>query len=75
MILNDIPALREIAGEQAVYIKQRDKYETIAGRAIKAFVASSRLVVRKEIMRTYSWDAIFESKIKPLVTRPDKFWK
>lgn len=75
MILSDIPALKEIAGKGAVYIRKGDKPDHVVRRALKAYAASPRFAFRKKMIAEYSWDSVFEKKIQPLVLHPKQFWK
>jgi len=74
LALGDIPALREIAGPEAVYIPERFRARTIANQIWKAFRNSPRLQFRKRIVREYSWSAVFSQKVLPAVLDPDAVW-
>jgi glycosyltransferase involved in cell wall biosynthesis len=74
MVLSDIPALKEIAGHDAVYMRTHEKPIHIARRAIYAFKASPRLVFRKKMITDYSWHAVFSQKIVPAIEDPASLW-
>ncbi len=67
-VLSDIPAFREIAADNAVYMGKGSKPLLTARKAIRALTASPRLAFRKKVMAHYSWDSVFTRKIVPLVT-------
>jgi glycosyltransferase involved in cell wall biosynthesis len=75
MVLSDIPAFREIAGKDAVYIKKGESVAKTARRAISALGRSPRLVFRKKTIRGYCWSSVFTQKIVPAVTKPNSCWK
>jgi len=75
LVVSDIPAFREIAGDSAVYIHRGHKPETVARNAIAALGKSPRLVSRKEVISGYSWDAVFADSILPAVLHPRSVWR
>jgi len=75
VVVSDIPALRELGGKDTVYIYPKDSAETVACRILRGFNRSPRLVFRKKIIATYSWDAVFNEKILPAVVKPQSVWK
>ncbi|MFO7870276.1 MAG: glycosyltransferase family 4 protein [Kiritimatiellia bacterium] len=66
LVLNDVPALREIAGRRAVYIREGVSAAETARKAIRAFDRSPRLRFRREIISGYSWHSVFRKRILPL---------
>ncbi len=74
LVLSDIPALREIAGPDAVYIPRDYNPRAIAKLAWSAFRKSPNLQFRKRILRDYSWPAVFVKKILPAILDPDSVW-
>lgn len=74
LVVNDIPVLRELCGESAVYIRKNDKPEDVARRALREIRRSPRLAFRKKIITNYSWITIFMDKILPAITNPGSVW-
>lgn len=75
ILIKDIPALREVGGSDAVYIRRGDRPVAVARRAIRAFEQSPLLVRRKKMISSYSWDAVFTRRILPAVRNPKSLWK
>ena len=74
LVLSDIPALREIAGSQAVYIGKTDSPASVARRVIAGLKSSPRLSFRKKIISGYSWDAVFANRILPAAEKRGTLW-
>mgnify|MGYP006289171899 CR=1 FL=1 len=75
LVVSDIPALREVAGENAVYIKESSGMAAVAGRIVRRMSENEVLQYRKKVLSTYSWDRLFERKILPAALNPSKVWK
>ena len=75
VVISDIPSLRELGGMETVYIYPDERAEDVACRIVRAFDRSSQLTFRRKIISTYSWDALFENKILPAVSRPESIWR
>lgn len=75
LVVNDIPALRELCGDSAIYIRKTDKPDDVARRALLEIRRSPRLAFRKKIIANYSWITIFMDKILPAVTDPGSVWQ
>jgi len=73
--ISDIPALRELAGRDAVLIRMGDSAEAIAKKIISGMRKRPELIYRKQVMSTYSWDVVFEQRILPAIRKPDTVWK
>lgn len=65
-VLSDIGVLREVAGDDAVYIGLQDSADTIAGK-IEETLRDSRARLFRRVMRDFSWDGIVDSAILPLL--------
>ncbi len=72
--INDIPALRELGGNEAVYIHLGDSSDMIARKIIKAMRKRPELLYRKKVISSYAWDVIFRDYLHPVVMRPQTVW-
>lgn len=72
--INDIPALRELGGSEAVYIHLGDSSDMIARKVMKAMKRRPELLYRKKVISNYAWDVIFEEYLLPAVVRPQTVW-
>lgn len=75
LLVNDIPALRELCGKSAVYITDEDALDDVARRALLAIKSNPILAFRKKVITNYSWMTIFLDKILPAITDPGSVWK
>ncbi len=75
LVLGDIPALREIAAPNAVFIPKTFDPKNIARLAWKEFRKSPTVQFRKKIQREYSWEAVFKKKIQPAILEPETLWR
>jgi len=73
-VLRDIPALREVGGRDAVYIRRRDTPAVVAARVISALDRRVTLRTRRRIISRYSWEAVFWDQILPAVLKPGSVW-
>lgn len=67
LVLRAIPALKEVGGRDAVYLRDGEKAEAVAGRVVRALEGRPTLRYRKQVISEYSWEAVFRHKILPLV--------
>lgn len=74
LCISDIPALREIGGRRAVYIRTKDSSEAVAGRILKKLERRDDLLFKKRIMSTYDWDVVFRNYLEPAVIEPSRLW-
>jgi glycosyltransferase involved in cell wall biosynthesis len=74
VVISDIPALREVAQRDAVYIRLGDSSDMIAKNVIAAMKKRPELLFRKKVLSTYAWEAVFADRIVPAVETPDKVW-
>jgi glycosyltransferase involved in cell wall biosynthesis len=74
VVISDIPALREIARRDAVYIHLGDSASTVARNIIAACSKRPELLFRKKVIRKYAWEVVFEDNILPAILTPAKVW-
>jgi len=74
VVISDIPALREIAKRDAVYIHLGDSASTVARNIIAASNKRPELLFRKKIIRKYAWEVVFEENILPAILTPENVW-
>ena len=73
-VINDIPALREVAGKHALYIRLGDSSNAIARNIVCALRKRPQLQFRKEVISRYSWDVVFREEILAAVLKPESVW-
>lgn len=64
---SDIAVMREVGGNNPHYFPPDGDPEMIAGMVLKALRKPGLASHRRKVLSTYSWDAIFESRIMPLL--------
>lgn len=62
----DIPALRELAGEDANYFYPDDSPETIAQMIHQRLKCDQVYNLRKKVRQQYNWEAIYRQLIEPM---------
>ncbi|MDX2140286.1 MAG: glycosyltransferase [Chloroflexota bacterium] len=68
----DIPALRELAGDDALYFDPvQGNPDAIARDMLRAFGASPRYRLRVRVRQQYGWDAVIRNQIQPLLEDTD----
>jgi len=75
VVISDIPALRELAGRDAVYIHLGDSSDDVARKITRAMKKRPELLFRKKVISNYAWEAVFADKIVPAVEKPEQVWK
>ena len=75
IVISDIPVLRELAGQDAVYIRLGDSADMIARNVISAMKKRPELRYRKKVISTYAWEVVFADHIMPAILRPTALWK
>lgn len=75
VIVRNIPVMRELGCKDTVYIRNGEDLSSVAKRAVRAFERSPRLVYKKTVISSYSWNAVFADKILPAVRDPGRLWK
>lgn len=74
VVISDIPALRELGGRDAVYIRLGDSSDVVARKITSAMKKRPELLFRKKVIKNYAWEAVFLDRIVPVVTKPKKIW-
>lgn len=74
LVLSDIPALREIAGDNAVYIKEDAKPSDVAADIAGGLEKCPYVGFKRKLTEKYSWHAVFEDRIRTALEKPDQFW-
>jgi glycosyltransferase involved in cell wall biosynthesis len=62
----DIPPLRKIAGDNAVYFSPESEPEVVAQKLLAELNGSATSRLRREVIGKYTWDSIFSQQIEPL---------
>ncbi len=73
-VISDIPVLRELAGQDAVFIRLGDSAEMIAKNIITAIDKRPELRNRKDVISTFAWSVVFNEKIMPAIMKPNTVW-
>lgn len=63
----DIPPFRESAGPDANYFALEETPSRIAIRFIEFFENDARYRLKRRVVENYTWDAIFQAQIEPLL--------
>ena len=71
MICTEVPAAQEIGGEDVLTIDPEGDPERIAERILSFVERSPVHRLRRRVRQGYTWKAIFERDIKPLITRAE----
>ncbi len=66
-LLSDIPPLREVAGPGAMFFSLEEEPASIARRALEFLEAHPGYRARRHALEEYSWDAVYEKYIRPLI--------
>ncbi len=74
LVLSDIPALREIAGDNAVYIKDGAEPSDVAGDILSGLEICPHIAFKRKLTEKYAWHAVFDNRIRAAIEEPDKFW-
>jgi mannosylglucosylglycerate synthase len=64
---SDIPVLREVGGEGANYFRHDGDPHEIAAMILNVLNKTSVAAYRRKVLSTYTWEAIFESRMLPLL--------
>lgn len=75
VVISDIPALREIAKRDAVYIHLGDSASVVAKNIIDATRKRPEMIFRKKVIQKYAWEVVFEKNILPAILTPENVWK
>lgn len=63
----DLPSLREIAGDAALYLSAGDDPAAIARQVLERLEADEVLRFSRRIRSDYAWEAIYRTRIAPLL--------
>jgi len=71
-LLSDIGPLAALAGDHAVYVAADGDYDAdrVGKEAVEDLLTNRKRQFRKRMMREYSWQSVFETKLKPLLLGP-----
>ena len=73
--ISDIPALRELAGENAIYLDlEENNAPAVADDIIEAMKGCPRAQHWKKVVSKYSWETVFSDHIVPAVLTPENIW-
>lgn len=64
---SDIPALKALGGSEAHYFMPSAGAEQIAGLIVEVLSADAAFRLRTRVRQTYTWPAIYATKIGPLI--------
>ncbi len=67
VICTDVPAAQEIGGEDVLWFKATDAPESVAELILAWARRSSRHQLRRRVRQNYTWPAIFQRDIEPLL--------
>jgi glycosyltransferase involved in cell wall biosynthesis len=70
VICTDVPAAEEIGGEDVLWFKANDTAETVAELILAWTERSQEHQLRRRVRQNYTWAAIFEHDIAPLLKEP-----
>ncbi len=73
-VISDIPVLRELAGQDAVFIRLGDSADMVADKIIAAIDKRPELRNRKDVISNFSWSVVFNEKIMPAIMKPRAIW-
>lgn len=65
----DIPALRELAMDQAHYFAPDEDPERVAEQIGESLRASRAFLLRKRVLQHYTWREIYDNQIAPLLAK------
>ncbi|HEX6867276.1 MAG TPA: glycosyltransferase [Candidatus Limnocylindrales bacterium] len=69
IVCSDLPALREVAGDDALYIRPTDDPADVARRVIASLDADPVARVAGRTRRHSSWEAVYRTSIAPTLER------
>ena len=73
-VISDIPVLRELAGQDAVFIRLGDSADMVAEKIITAIDKRPELRNRKDVISNFAWSVVFTEKIMPAIMKPKTIW-
>lgn len=69
VICTDMPAAQEIGGDEVLWFKATDAPESVAELILAWARRSSRHRLRRRVRQNYTWSAIFQHDIEPLLVK------
>jgi mannosylglucosylglycerate synthase len=66
---SDIPALREIGRSEVHYLSPDAAPDELAGQIASMLRSNANYVLRKRVLREYTWDEIYKDRIAPLLQK------
>ena len=68
-VLSDIGPLEAVAGDRALYVSASGDYDpdAVGKAAVEELLRNRKRQFRKQVMRDYSWQSIFETRLRPLL--------
>jgi mannosylglucosylglycerate synthase len=69
IVTTDIPAARELAGEEVILIEAGEPAEAIAQRILEWAEGDPVQRLRRRVRQQYTWPALYRRKIEPLLGR------
>lgn len=67
IVCSDLPVLRELAGDDALYVDPDGDPAAIAARVAAHLAANGALRLARRVRTEYSWEAIYRTGIAPLL--------
>jgi len=67
IVCTDLPALRELAGDSALYIGPDDDPAEVSGRVLERVDADGLGRLAREVRSRYTWEAVYRERIAPLL--------
>jgi glycosyltransferase involved in cell wall biosynthesis len=67
IVCTDLPALRELAGDSALYIGPDDDPAEVSGMVLERFDADRLGRLAREVRSRYTWEAVYRERIAPLL--------
>ena len=74
-VISDIPVLRELAGQDAVFIRLGDSADMVADKIIAAIDKRPELRNRKDVISNFAWSVVFHERIMPAIMKPNTVWE
>jgi len=69
IVCTGLPALRELAGDAALYIEADDDPADISARVLDRIDADRLGLLAREVRSKYSWEVVYRERIAPLFAR------
>jgi len=66
---SDIPPLRKLGGENAIYFSPNEDPEKVCNLIVENIDGNSVLAMKANVRSRYTWDGIYTAKIAPLLKR------